>query len=179
VSKRLKILLAVLGVVVLCAGVYYCLRLFGGGAEASPEELARQALNGATTADKVEAAVRLGDCGPEAVDELRRVLQDSNVPGVRAACIEGLGRNEDYESVDAMLGLLEDESVTVRSTAGAVASNLIPGPKVDPPFKADGPEAERKKAIEELKSNWEEYRDSPLLNRHKRELQKGQENEDS
>ncbi len=169
-NKRLKILLAVLGGVALCTVVFqawYFGYLGSGGSPGSPDELAQQALSGPTVAEKAKAAVRLADCGPDALDELRRVLKESDTPAVRAACIQGLGAIEDYDSVDMLLDLMEDESPIVRGSAGAAVSNMLLGARATVQFKADGPEEERKQAIKVFREEWGKLRGSPLLHRYR------------
>jgi HEAT repeat protein len=178
VSTRLKVLLAVLGAVVLCVGAFQAYFYLGGGeGSASPEQLAQEALSGSTVEDRAKAAVGLENCGYKAHEELRRVLQESDTAEVRAACIRGLGAIEDYDSMELMMDLLEDESLIVRGTAGsAVTSMLVMASGVQTRFKADGTEEERRQAAETLREEWEQLRESPLLNRYRRKLQKDREN---
>jgi len=177
-DMRKKMLLAILGVVMLVVGAVHGWYYLGGlGWSASPEQLAEQALQGSTVKEKTKAAVRLGDCGSEARDDLRRVYQESDLPEVRAACIQGLGAMEDYDSMDLLLEAMNDKSLLVRGRAGSVVNKMIMGPDVRTPFRASDPEEDRKKAIESLRKYWEELRGSPLLNQRRRKLQEGRENE--
>jgi HEAT repeat protein len=172
VSKSLRILLVVLGVVILLVGSVHAWFYLGGWVwPPSPEKLAEQALNGATVVERAEAAILLADCGYTAVEQLRRVLRESDTPEVRAACINGLGLVRDYESMDLFVELLEDESLVVRSSAGSVVPGMITGHVPKFTYLADDPVETRQKAIESLRQAWEELRDSPLLNRYKRLLQ--------
>jgi HEAT repeat protein len=175
---RLKGLLAALGVVILVVAlVHGWFYLSGGTRSASPEKLAQQALSEPTVEEKTRAALRLGECGYEARDQLRQVLQQSDTPEVRAACIQGLGAIKDYDSVDLLMDALEDESLIVRGRAGSVLTKMISGAGETWSFKASAPEGERKKAIEILRDHWEQLRDSPLLNQYRRRLQEGRDHE--
>jgi len=160
-------LLIILGVVILVVGGVQCWYYLGHWLwRASPEELAERALKGATVAEKTKAAVRLGDCGFEAREELRQVFRETDRPEVRAACILGMGAIEDYDSMDVLLEALESESLVVRGRAGVVVSKMVMGHDVRFSFEANAPEEERKKAVESLRKYWEDVKDSPLLNRH-------------
>lgn len=178
-NKRLMILLAVLGAVVLIVGAFQAWYYLsgGGGSAGSPQELAQEALNGATVEERSEAAVALADHQYAALEEMRRVLQESDTPAVKATCIEGLGAIQDVDSVDTMLQLLDDPSPVVSGTAAAVATGIIRGPNSEVKFKVDTPEAEKKQFAKELRDEWDEARDSPRMNLYRRRLQEGRENE--
>jgi HEAT repeat protein len=165
----LKLLLAALGGVVLLVAAVHALYYLGGWTwSASPAKLAEQALNKPTVEERTRAAVRLGDCGYEAREELRRVLQQSDTPEVRAACIQAIGAIEDYDSMDLLLEALEDEAIVVRGSAGSAVSKMVMGHDLRFSFKANAPEQERKKAVATLRAYWEQLRGSPLLNRYRR-----------
>lgn len=172
VSKRLKILLKFLGVVILIVGSVHAWYYLGGWKwPASPEKLAGKALNGPTVAERATAAVGLSGCGYRAVEQLRRVLRESDTAVVRAACIEGLGAIQDYESMDLFIELLQDESVVVRGTAGPVVSKMVMVQDPRHVYRASDSNEERQGAVESLTQSWEELRGSPLLNRYKRLLE--------
>ena len=117
----------------------------------------------------------LSECGYGARDEMLRVLKESGAPEVRAACVQGLGSIEDLDSVDLMLDLLGDESLLVRSSAGAAVTSIFGRMGGNTQFDASASSEVRIQAVEQFRSEWEELRDSPLLNRYRRELQKGRE----
>jgi len=160
---------AVGGSAVLLAVIYGWMWLGGGGSAASPEELARQALEAATAEEQEQAAVRLAALPQsEARSHLRDVLRQSKVAGVRAACLQGLGASHDYQSMDLLLEALEDESPLVRGRAGVAVTRMIGR---DYHFRANGSEESRAKAVKGIRTCWEEMKKSKLLESFKQELQ--------
>jgi hypothetical protein len=102
----------------------------GGARTASPQALARNALEAAGTDERELAAVELARVAnnsqlpasvrAEATQHLRAVLTESQSPPVRAACIQGLASRWDYDSMPAPVDALDDPSDLVR-TGAAVA----------------------------------------------------------
>ncbi len=128
----------------------------------SPDKLARQALKAQTVAGRVQAAGQLADYGYEARDQLQRVLRESNTPGVRAACIGGLGEIEDYDSMDLFIELLNDDSLVVRGSAGSVVTTMLMAHEPQFAFRANDPADKRQEAVKLLREKWEELRGTPL-----------------
>lgn len=171
VKIRLRILLAVFGAVVLIVGSFHLWYYVSWVWPASPDQLADRALNGDSPEERGKAAVRLAECGYQGVEQMRRVLNESNDPAVRATCIEGLGSIWDYESMDLFVELLEDESRAVRGAAGTAVTVMVMGHDPRFRFRADDPDDKRQQAIDSLTTRWEDLNGSPILKRHIRILE--------
>jgi hypothetical protein len=162
------ILLAVL--VVVYAWMYWP----SSSGTASPEELAEVALNSSDQQEQVTAAKELSDLGEPAIEQLRRVLAESDIPGVRAAVITGLANQRDYDSMPKLLDALEDPSLLVRSRAGATVRRMLP---TDHGFGAADPPERRAEVVKRLRAEWERFRESPLMKKWRE--RKGQERKES
>ena len=160
-SKGLKIAAGVfLGLFVV---VYGCILLRGRSPDIrSVEELAQQALQADSRQKRERAAVQLASRGEESIVHLRQVLSTSESPQVRAACVEGLGRQWDYDSIEELFAALEDPSPLVRGRAGAALMRML-GRQRD--FRADAPPEERQHFIRLLRGDWEEMKDKAPLER--------------
>ena len=166
-SNALKITAACLAV--LCLIVYACLYLPDSGSE-SVEELARQALEAGSPQQQEQAAVELAKAsGPAACQQLHRVLRQSNVPAVRAACIHGLGTARNYEAMDLLLDALEDESPLVRGRAGVAVTRMIGR---DYHFRPQASDEERAEAVNRIRKYWNELDGSPQLEAYKQRLRR-------
>ena len=115
-----KFLVPALGLAVTLAAAHYVWSWMGAHeAEASPEALADAALTLRLPAERERAAAALAaTSSDESRQHLRRVYRQSKSPSVRAACIGGIARGWDYDSMDSLLVALEDESPLVRGRAG-------------------------------------------------------------
>jgi hypothetical protein len=99
----------------------------GASRTASPQKLARNALEAAGADERELAAVELEQVAnnsqlpasvrAEATQHLRAVLTESQSPPVRAACIQGLASRWDYDSMPAPVDALDDPSDLVRTRA--------------------------------------------------------------
>jgi len=161
------------GLVVFTVGII----LFGyyvrGDDRPTPQELANAALAKTTPTDQATAAVRLGTYGePAAKVELRRVLRETALPDVRAACIEGLGKLWDYESMDLLLDAVEFGSPKVRGRAAVVITRMT---GCDRRYRAEAPAAERQRLVRFMREDWEEIRNSPYFDDLKQRLREGHE----
>jgi len=155
-----RILYSIAGVLAIIAVVVFGCLYIPWDRRPSPDELERTALEGATSAEKERAAVELAGRGAEAGEHLRRVLQKSKLPQVRAAAIQGLGAQHDYESVEALLDALEDESPLVRGRAGIAMKTLL---GVDFRFRAAASPEERAVKVQLIRKAWDEMRESGRL----------------
>ena len=131
------------------------------------EELVQIALEGATRAEQTTAAIRLADYGGQAREQLRRLFNETNQPDVQAACIEGLGKLWDYESMDQLLNAVESGAPKVRGRAAVVISRLTGR---DRRFQSDAPAAQRRRWVGFMREDWEEIRNSPYFGDLQRRL---------
>ena len=134
----------------------------------SPEELVRVALESPDPAQQEKAAVELAELGRPALKHLQRLLAESQSNHVRAAVIQGLAFQRDYDSMPALLDAMADPSLVVRGRAGAAVQRLL-GLKFG--FDADGPPDEREKIIMAVRKQWESLRNSPGFKTRKKEMQ--------
>ncbi|MCA9187645.1 MAG: hypothetical protein KDA99_18580 [Planctomycetales bacterium] len=160
-QSMLLIAMALLGVAGLMT--FLLMRSRGPSAEA----LAELALTAPSMQERQAAAAKLTDLGASALPQMRQVFEQSDAPEVRGICVEGLGRNWDYESLDAIISAMEDPSPDLRGRAGLIAGRMTGR---DRPFFAHGPEAERRVIIEHVRQDWEEIRKSPYSGDLKRRL---------
>ncbi|MDE0735626.1 MAG: hypothetical protein OSB47_07375 [Pirellulaceae bacterium] len=157
-------LLIIAGILALVVGWIY---FAPGDSIPSPEELAEQALNAATSEEQEAAAVKLSQSGQAGITQLRRVYQESTVVEVRAACIKGLGVLRDYDSMAIFFDGLEDDSALIRGRAGVAMVRMLGR---DYRFRANGSVADRVKSITGMQKAWEEM--EPDLDRIKEEMKK-------
>jgi uncharacterized protein (UPF0147 family) len=148
----------------------------------SPADLAQQALQAATAADQEQAAVTLAEVAgndalqrqlrEEARQQLRRVLGESQSPQVRAACIQGLASQWDYESMPALLDALDDSSDLVRGRARVAIERMMSVDLGSFGYKYDDPSAKRAAAIQRIRNDWEIKRDQPVFQNWMERLKK-------
>lgn len=138
-----------------------------------PDELVQVALNGESLEEKELAAAELTEYGEEAKTHMREVVAASGDPSVRAMCIHGLALIYDYESIDIMLAGLEDDSDIVQGRCVLAIRKLIGRSFHFDPSMTD---ADKKERIERIRQEWEDIRDSGLIERFKERMkQKEQE----
>jgi HEAT repeat protein len=165
-----NVLLIVAGLLaVAVAGVYGGRWLFRDRPE-SPETLAHRALSAPTEREQEEAAVALSNLNCSGLEKhLRSVLEQSQTPGVRAACIQGLRIREDYGSVEMLFEALEDPSPLVQGRAAAALTHLLGR---DHFFRPNDPPERRKMVIAAMRVSWEQLQESPLLVEYRRRQEK-------
>lgn len=88
-------------------------------------KLAEEALFAPADTDRIQAAIKLSLCGPEGVPAMRRVLAESEEAGVRAAMLDGLAAQRDWDSVPDMLAALDDPSSEVQRRAAAAINQIF------------------------------------------------------
>ncbi len=117
----------------------------GGYEYRSPKELADVALSDASHQTRRTAALDLSrhPDKEETAVELRRVLRDSNDPGIQALAVSGVTRLDDWDSMPLLLDALESDSEELRGRA-IVGVNKMLG--LDYHFRAsDSPENQTKR----------------------------------
>ena len=137
--------------------------LFGG--PDSPETLADKALHAPTEQEQEDAAVALRYCEePDSAACLRAVLQQSEVPAVRAACIQGLRVRQDYGSVELLFEALEDPSPLVSGRAAATLTQLLGR---DHSFRSTDSREKRDQTIRAMRQSWEDIQNSPMVEEYR------------
>ena len=155
----------ILGVLVVVAvSIYGCP---SGDQALSAEQLYEMSLNGKTVDEKEQAAVKLCDLGYIHRDKVRELLGNSDVEVVQAACAAGLGAMYDYESMEQLLKLLDDESKLIRSRASKSVTRMLGR---DYGFRPSADERTRKEVAKKMSEDWRKMKDSELLANFKREL---------
>ncbi len=139
----------------------------------TPAELAEVALNGPTPTERAKAAVQLADYGDEALEQLRRVLQESAEPDVQSACVEGLGKLWDYDSMDVFLDILEKGPMKVRGRAAVIVSRMTGRNRR---YRVGASLMERQRWVRYMHEDWEEIRNSAHFDDLKRRLRESHEN---
>ncbi|MGE3806562.1 MAG: HEAT repeat domain-containing protein [Gemmataceae bacterium] len=109
------------------------------------ETLTNEALSGPDASVRLQAALRLSLYGADGVAGMRRVLAESEEPDVRAAMLDGLAAQRDWESMPTMIAALDDENAEVRRRAASAINHLF---NRDFGLRPDTPAAERAKTIE-------------------------------
>jgi hypothetical protein len=166
-----KALWPALAGVVLLVTVIYGWYYFPRGGRPSPERLQQLALTAATPQEQQAAAAQLCDWGEAAKPQMRSVLESSKEPAIKAMMIQRLGAMFDYDSMDLLLAGLSDESVMVRERSMLVVRNML-GRSV--PFDPNAPEAQRAKAVEWMRKEWDQLKASPVLAGFKERQQRGE-----
>lgn len=160
-SKQRQVLFAAAAVAIIGAIAFYGWRWASQRPVVySPEVLAEQALHADTPEVREESAVKLATQASESRQLLRQVFRETESSPVRAACITGLSRSWDYDSMDDLLIALEDESPLVRGRAGAAVQKML---GVDFYFRANDPLERRAAAIEKLREAWHQMQSSGKL----------------
>jgi HEAT repeat protein len=120
--------------------------------QATPAQLAERALTAATPAEQAAAAAELAGRGEAARLHLRKLMNESQNENVRALAMDGLGGLLDYKSADTLLDAMHDESLLIRTRAGAAMGRII---GFDRRFDATASPEEREKVIKQVRSDWE------------------------
>lgn len=165
--KRIRILGTVGGFLAILVLTVYAWRLVGAGAAPSADELAETALTAESPQRRDAAAASLAGMDATARPQMARVLNESNQPTVRAAVIQGLAAQWDYDTVPLLMGAVEDSSPLVAGRAGAAVERLL---GMDYRFRCDDPPAERQAKIKMMRDDWELLRNSPKLEQWKQRL---------
>jgi HEAT repeat protein len=164
-----KTLLIIAGLLFALLVLFYAWRfLCSGEGHRSPEELVQVALESTDPAEQEEAVLELIELGGPALKHLQRVLAESQTDRVRAAAIQGLAFQRDYDSMPILLDAMADPSLVIRVRAGAAVQKLL-GVKVD--FHASAPPEEREKAAAILRKEWERMRSLPNFEEFKKQQQ--------
>jgi uncharacterized protein (UPF0147 family) len=139
----------------------------------SPTDLAQEALQAATAEDQEAAAVKLAEVAndpqldrqvcDEARQALRRVLKESSAPTVRAACIQGLSSQWDYESMPAFIDALDDPSEVVRGSAAVALERMMSVTLKGFRYDYRDPPAARAAAVKRIREYWDQTRESPIF----------------
>jgi len=137
----------------------------------SGEQLFETALNGADAGEREAAAVKLAryteqqllatsegeaadflTASPD-VPRLRRLLEESDTPEVRAAAVAGLGEVRDIDSLPQMLDLMASESTVIRMRSFQAVKEIL---GTDFHFDPHGPPEERAEVIEVYRAFYEQ-----------------------
>lgn len=158
-----RVLWAVLAVLLLAVAVVYGYRwLSRGEAKKNPVELAAKALADVPPQQRQIAAVKLVECGPPAREEIRRVLRESKQPEVRAACIQGMNEQYDYQSMRTLLDLLDDPSPAVRLQAGEAVQHMLLRDFGFREVNGEGQEAQRQALVAQMRAEWDAFKKRKL-----------------
>jgi HEAT repeat protein len=149
--------------IVTVAGIWF----FTGSRELTADEWLEKALTGQSLEEREAAAVALSDLNPPALPQLRQLLKETKDPTVKSATIAALGRHYDFDSMEAIIAAMEDESSVVRGRAAAVVARFLGR---DRRFRADGPEADRARIIKYSREDWEMVKTSPHFEGFKRKI---------
>ena len=152
----------VLVVVAVIAIVFFGAKFLGGPSIAS---LQNTALNGSSSEEQVRAAQQLGQLGKPALEALRVVSAESSNPNVVSVCILALSRLHDYKSMDVLLAKLDDEALSVRSSAAVALEKMLGR---DYHFPVEGDESERGAVRERIIEDWNLYNGSELFEHNKK-----------
>jgi len=149
--------------IVTVGGIWF----FAGSREPTADEWLETALTGQDLQEREAAAVALSDLNPPALPQLRQLLEETSDPTVKSATIGALGRHYDFDSMEAIIDAMEDESSVVRGRAAAVVARFLGR---DRRFRADGPETDRARIIKYSREDWEMVKASPHFEGFKRKI---------
>jgi hypothetical protein len=177
-SSRITLFLiaAVLAVVVV---VWYGWGWLSAPRPVTPQQLAETAVSAPTPQQRIEAAAKLTAHkltqidSPVAIEEMSRVLHESTDSEVKAAMIQGLAAGRDFDSMDAFLAALDDESLLVRTRAHGAVKRLL---QIDAGYRPEAPREQRLKKIKIYRDDWEKMRISPGLRKFREKLKQQAEN---
>lgn len=156
------LLIAVAGLMLVASVVLWILLLLPGGDRLRPpEELERVALGGGSEAEKEQAALDLARWGQRGREHMRRVLQTSDLPGVKAAVVEGLGELPDSESMPTFIELLNHPDLNLRGRAGIAVSKVLGSDVANYGYRLTDDPAKRNRAIHDIKAAFEKHRKTP------------------
>lgn len=145
-------LLPAAGILLIVLLVVVGYGIFGGERLPPPDELASQALDQtASEQQRVQAALTLTRHGSAAQTEMRRLLKESQNSDVRAAAVDGLAKNGDWEDMPFMIDALNDPSPWVRNRASRAVWRQL-GTNFD--FNPKDPPQRRAEAIEKIKKQY-------------------------
>jgi hypothetical protein len=123
----------------------------------SSDDLVDLALNGPSVTAQTQAAIQLISYGEDALEGLRRVAAQSTEPSVKVACIEGLAKLWDYDSMDLLVDFAENGDTRVRGRAAQAIMRMTGRHRR---FVATAPESERKLLAEHMRADWQEIKNA-------------------
>ncbi len=124
---------------------------------ATPEELAELALTAQSEEERAKAAAKLSDYGPESLEFLRHVAQETTDPPVQAICLQGLARLWDYESMDLLLDMAESGSPLVRGQAAQAVMRMTGRTR---PYAASASVAQRETLVGHMREDWQQIQNA-------------------
>ena len=95
----------------------------------------------------------------DAVLAMRQVLDESQIPEVRAAVAAGLGNSRDFDSIHILLNGMEDESSLVRQTSAKAIERMLDW---SPDFRAEDPTEIRQEVIAKYRDRWTKFQASDM-----------------
>jgi|GEM_PF-2140778 len=117
----------------------------------SAAKLADMARHGDSSDARQRAAVKLVSGAAEALARLRELAVDCDDPAVRATCLQGIGAQRDFDSIDLLVDALADSSPLVRARAKHALGRLW---NREIFFPVDGSDAERSRALAGVRTMW-------------------------
>jgi|SRR5579862_3331603 len=149
-----------------CSAVFGCALVISGcgGGSRSPAGLADTALNtSATYQEQEKAIVDLGSMPPNEPgvrENLRKVLDKSDNPAIRALAIQALGNSLDFDSGPLIIKALSSDDKTERARAYRAISKII-GTDL-PGYDANSADpADRKAGIDSITNTYEFFKSKP------------------
>ncbi len=158
----------VAGILLILVVAWYGWRWISSPSKPSPQQLADTALKAPKPEDRERAAVCLAQMEYTAVPEMCRVFQESDVPAVKAAIVQGLALNRDFDSMDLLLDAMNDPVLLVRVRAAGAVQRMLQIEVVG--FRPDASPEERLKAIKIYRAEWNKMRASPALKNFREKL---------
>ena len=166
----LLVIAALLLVVVL---VWYAWGWLSGPRPVTPQQLGDTAVSAPTPQQRAEAAVKLTPMDtPAAIEQMSRVLHESTDPQVKAAMIQGLAVDQDFDSMEAFLAALDDDSLLVRTRAHGAVKRLL---QIDAGYRPEAPREQRLEKTKIYREEWEKMRVSPGLRKFREKLKQQRE----
>jgi hypothetical protein len=144
-------------------------QFLGGQRPPSTEDLVATALGDGTVKQRQYAAVKLGERGKSARQQILVVLDQSKQPEVRVACIQSLTEQWDYRSMPLFFDLLNDPSAAVRLQAGETVGHLLRWDYEFRKVNGDNQQKDRQAVVEMMRSDWERFKRDRLCQTYIRE----------
>ena len=117
------------------------------------DDLREEALHGQSSEDRARAAIELSKRGPEAVDALRYVLEESSEVDVRAVSVAGLAHSWDYPSMERFLELAATADPKVASRAAQAIMQMTGRQRR---FSTQGLAEMRQQVVQHMRDDWME-----------------------
>ncbi len=122
-------------------------------------EIAERVKNAPDEQARDQAVKELARRGETALPEIRKVISESESPAVRVPLVKALAVAKDYDGIEQLLDLLDDNSADVRRESDEALQQLF---GINVHYDAEAAEPERQDAIARYRYFWKRNKDTNL-----------------